>query len=102
MVGAVAVDLGAARRHSAFFRADDVVNDAVSGAQLSDLLLHRLLEDALLVLDQAALLFVVFHTLLIAPVAAPPVAPCLCSGGPAVSPGVAALLTGCGALGAGA
>jgi hypothetical protein len=66
---------------AALFCADDVVDDIVCDTELPNLLLHGVFKHVFLVGDQGALFFIVCDTCSVfAPVAAPPVAPCVTAG----------------------
>lgn len=79
-----------------------VVDDVMCGSQLANLSLHRVFQYAFLLLDERALLLVVFDALaVLAPVAAPPVAPGVFAGGAAVCAGGVALFASGSAFSAG-
>jgi hypothetical protein len=101
-MGAVAVYMRTVRSPPPLFGLNDVIHNTVGGAKLPDLLLHRILKYALLVLNQAALLLIIVDALLISPVATPPVPPGELAGSTAVSTCIATFFLCSGALGAGA
>lgn len=80
--------------HAAFFGlADEVVDDTMGCSQLPDLRLHNFLQHILLVMDQASLFLVVLNAYLIAPVATPPLPPCMSPGRSAILALIETLLT---------
>jgi hypothetical protein len=81
---------------------DKVIHNIVCGPQLSNLLLHCVLEYTFLLLDKGTLFFVIGDALVIfSPIATPPVAPSMSASCAAVSSGSVTLFSSSGALGAG-
>jgi hypothetical protein len=86
---------------SSFLGLYKCIDNKVCSSQLLDLLLHCFFEDTLLRLNQAPLLFIVLHAILIAPSAMPPATPRMLARGAAVGRYIATFFAESSAFGAG-